>query len=308
MNSEQKTVYLISGFLESGKTQFIQKMLENSTFSTGKNTLVIICEEGETALDPSLFKVGCVHIRYVDEKDFTKEKLDALAAECCAERIICEYNGMWPLERFYAQAPNTWTVFQTFVIADSNTISVYNENIRQLTYDKLSHASVVIFNRLNDETNYMPLHKLVRAASSKAGIAYEHINGKLVHDNIEDLLPYDLNAQIVEIQDDDYAVWYRDLSEDTEKYVGKTVQFTANIARYDKETDIYYVGRQVMVCCAADIQFQYMSCRAMNIVVPSGKWSKITARITRSSEHKIILEAEHICACEGPEHPVAVFS
>ena len=40
-------VYLIVGFLDSGKTQFINGVLEEG-FSQGERTLLISCEEGET--------------------------------------------------------------------------------------------------------------------------------------------------------------------------------------------------------------------------------------------------------------------
>ena len=47
-------VYLFVGFLESGKTKFIQETFEDPNFDSGDKTLLLICEEGEeeyTGLD-----------------------------------------------------------------------------------------------------------------------------------------------------------------------------------------------------------------------------------------------------------------
>ena len=40
-------VYLFVGFLESGKTKFIQETFEDPNFDSGDKTLLLICEEGE---------------------------------------------------------------------------------------------------------------------------------------------------------------------------------------------------------------------------------------------------------------------
>ena len=40
-------VYLFVGFLESGKTKFIQETFEDPNFDSGDKTLLLVCEEGE---------------------------------------------------------------------------------------------------------------------------------------------------------------------------------------------------------------------------------------------------------------------
>ena len=46
-------VYAFTGFLDAGKTKFIQETLEDERFNTGERTLVLICEEGEEEYDLS---------------------------------------------------------------------------------------------------------------------------------------------------------------------------------------------------------------------------------------------------------------
>ena len=40
-------VYLFTGFLDSGKTKFIQETLEDVNFNNGEKILLVVCEEGE---------------------------------------------------------------------------------------------------------------------------------------------------------------------------------------------------------------------------------------------------------------------
>ena len=46
-------VYLFTGFLESGKTKFIQETLEDSRFNAGERTLLLVCEEGVEEYEPT---------------------------------------------------------------------------------------------------------------------------------------------------------------------------------------------------------------------------------------------------------------
>lgn len=42
------------------------------------------------------------------------------------------------------------------------------------------------------------------------------MDGNFDYDEIEDPLPFDIEAPIIEIADVDFAVWYRDLTEEME--------------------------------------------------------------------------------------------
>ena len=44
-------VYLFTGFLDSGKTTFIQEVMEEEEFNEGERTLLLLCEEGEVEYD-----------------------------------------------------------------------------------------------------------------------------------------------------------------------------------------------------------------------------------------------------------------
>ena len=63
-----KPVYVINGFLESGKTEFIMYTLSQPYFQTKGTTLLILCEEGETEYDEDILKRSRTIVEVVDEE------------------------------------------------------------------------------------------------------------------------------------------------------------------------------------------------------------------------------------------------
>ena len=69
MATNETPVYLFTGFLEGGKTHIIQESLSDPSFNTGEKTLILMCEEGEEELDPSMFAGQNCRIEYVENQD-----------------------------------------------------------------------------------------------------------------------------------------------------------------------------------------------------------------------------------------------
>ena len=309
-------VYLFTGFLESGKTKFIQETLEDDRFNSGEKTLLIICEEGEEEYEPSSFSGKNVSIKMVDKKeDLTAEVLSAWQKETRSERVIVEYNGMWTLDAFYNAMPQKWAVYQEMMFADASTFVSYNANMRSLVVDKLKSAEIVIFNRYDSSIDKLPLHKIVRGISRRSAIVYEYKDGSTEEDDIEDPLPFDVNAPVIEIADTDYALWYRDMMEDTGKYNGKTVKFKGIIARDKKLGDSTFVaGRHVMTCCAEDVQYAGLiaECETPCMSLKTGDWIMITATVS-VEKHKAykgvgpVLRVKEYAATTEPAEKVVTF-
>ena len=275
-------VYLFTGFLESGKTKFIQETLEDKRFCNKEKTLLLVCEEGEEEYEPEQFATDTVVIRVLEgQEQLTTENLTKWAQETKADRVVIEYNGMWLLDALYAAMPEGWVVYQEFMFADAGTFLSYNGNMRQLVYDKLKSCELVVFNRFKPDMDKMEFHKVVRAASRRADIAYESTDGKVVYDDIEDPLPFDLNAPVVEVKDEDYARVYRDITEEPKKYAGKTVKFKGQVARLRREKDgMFAPGRFVMTCCEADITFMGLPCRFAGAAgLAARSWVMVTATV-----------------------------
>lgn len=275
-------VYLFTGFLESGKTKFIQETLEDKRFCNKEKTLLLVCEEGEEEYAPEQFATDTVVIRVLEgQEQLTTENLTKWAQETKADRVVIEYNGMWLLDALYAAMPEGWVVYQEFMFADAGTFLSYNGNMRQLVYDKLKSCELVVFNRFKPDMDKMEFHKVVRAASRRADIAYESTDGKVVYDDIEDPLPFDLNAPVIEIGDADFAEWYRDLGETPANYEGKTVRFKCRALKRSKmPANTFIVGRHVMTCCVEDIQFAALVCQWDEAdTVQDDSWMILTAKL-----------------------------
>ncbi len=274
-------VYAFSGFLDAGKTKFIQETLCDERFNAGERTLLLLCEEGEEEYDLSAYPYQHVYLERVDQQAVTTQELDALLKKHRAERVVVELNGMLQIGPFYQKMPESWQIAQEVMFADGSTIESYNANMRSLVVDKLSGCEMVVFNRLKPGTDIMPLHKLARALNRRVGILYEYTDGTTHYDDIEDPLPFDINAPVISINDDDFALWYRDVTEEPEKYDGKTVLFKGQVARLRKERDgMFAPGRFVMTCCVEDIQFMGLPCRYSDAATLKARsWVLVEAKI-----------------------------
>lgn len=308
-------VYLFTGFLEAGKTKFIQETLENPDFDTGENTLVIVCEEGVEEFSKEKFNVRDVSFEFIDdESEIEQKNFEKISKKHKAKRVIIEYNGMWQLDNLYKAFPKNWSVYQEIFTADAKTFTMYNQNMRSLVFDKLTSCELVMFNRVDIMTDKNELHKIVRAVTPRASIAYEYADGHVEDDDIEDPLPFDVDASVVEVGDDDYAVWYRDMMENTAKYVGKILKFKGIVGRDPMLGDKACIfGRHVMTCCADDIQFSGLVCKSKEkIDLKNRDWAVITSKLV-IGEHKVyggegpILIAQEIVNAEKPENEVVTF-
>lgn len=276
-------VYLFTGFLDAGKTKFIQETLEDPRFYDGERTLVIMCEDGEEEFEPSKYPSKDVFFATVDsEQQLTEKYLLSLQKKYRMNRVLIEYNGMWMLNSLYSALPQNWLIYQEMMFADASNIINYNSNMRNLVTDKLYNCEMVIFNRVKKGEDFMPYHKLVRGISRKSNIAYEFTNGDVEYDEIEDPLPFDINADIIEIKDSDYALWYRDLMEETQKYNGKIIHFKGIVAKNEQlPLNTFAVGRHIMICCPEDISFGGLIAKYDEIdILETRDWVWITAKIS----------------------------
>ncbi len=312
----QLPVYLFTGFLEGGKTHMIQESLESEQFNSGDKTLIIQCEEGIDELDPSQFASKNCYLESIeDEDDLNPDTLAALAKKYKADRVIIEYNGMWQLQRLYEALPKSWTVFQEMMFADANTFLAYNQNMRSLMVDKLMSCEMVVLTRTPNAIDKQEIHRIVRGVSRRATISYDYPDGHIEYDDIEDPLPFDMNAPVIEIEDEDFALWYRDLSEEMDNYDGKTVRVKGLVARDNKlGKNAVILGRHIMTCCADDIAYSGLVCTfSAPVAYKTRDWITVTAKV-RLETHKLyggrrgpILYATEVTNAEPPKQEVATF-
>ena len=312
---QQIPVYSFTGFLDSGKTKFIQETLEDPRFNAGERTLLLVFEEGEEEYDFSTYPHQNVHLAILDQQTVTTKQLQDLAKKCKAQRVVVETNGMQLIGDLYTRFPENWALAQEVMFADSTTFMTYNANMRNLVMDKLVGAQMVVFNRLEKGEDTMPLHKIARAANRRIDILYDYTDGTTEFDELEDPLPFDINAPVIELKDEDYALWYRDVTEEPLKYQGKTVRFKAQVAMLRREKNgMFAPGRFVMTCCVDDIQFCGVPCKyAEGGKLEPRSWVMVQATIS-AENHPLyqgelgpVLTAISVEKAEPAQQDVATF-
>ena len=283
---EEVGVYLFTGFLDSGKSTFINDAIHSKELTTGEKTCILVFEEGEVEYDMTGLKN--VDLKILSKEDLTLEKLESIQREFEYERYFVEYNGMWDLGQFFDAMPENWMICQLMCICDCTSILVFNANMRQLVFDKLQYADIIVFNRYKHGEDKMPYHKLVRSISRNNDIIYENEDRRIEQDDIVDPLPFDMNSNPIVIEDKDYAYFYREINEKMDSFKGKTIKFKSIMA-YDASLGptTAVCGRHIMTCCAADTQYCGLVLKHDGTrKFKTGDWYMITA-IVQIVPHKI---------------------
>ena len=275
-------VYLITGFLESGKTQFLDFTIHQSYFQIPDKTLLILCEEGEEEYDEeSLKKMNTVIEIIEDPEDFNADTLQMLNKKHHPGRVLVEYNPLWSVDKFYqTDMPRYWDLAQHIVTVDASTFQIYMNNMKSLFMEMIRNADLVIFNRCQDEHPLANFRRSVKVVNSRAEVVFENEEGE-IDDIFQDEMPYDMNADIIDIEDIDYGIWYVDMMDNLKKYVDKTVRFKGQVLKSRELNAGFFVpGRMAMTCCADDTQFIGYICKnpaAKRLRI--GSWVTVTAKV-----------------------------
>ncbi len=276
-----KPVYMINGFLESGKTEFITFTLSQPYFRTKGKTLIIACEEGENEYEKDLLdKCNAVVELIEEEEEFNTTHLVELEKKHKPERIIIEYNGMWNFKNM--RLPWHWKVEQQITIIDGSTFPVYYNNMRSLLAEMVRKSEMIIFNRCDGIEELNVYKRNIKAINQNADVIFEDANGEI--DTIfEEDLPFDLNAPVIELDNMGYGIWYLDSLDHLERYIGKTIRFKAMVLIPDGFPKGYFVpGRMAMTCCADDMAFLGFACEYEGAgELKQKEWVEVTATITQ---------------------------
>lgn len=313
----EKPVYLITGFLESGKTTFLDGTIRQNYFQIPETTLLILCEEGEEEYDEKeLKKRHRTVVEVIEEpEDFTTESLEYLDRKHHPERILVEFNPFWSVEKFLnMKLPADWTVVQHIVTVDASCFQVYMNNLKSLFVEMVRKADMVIFNRCRKELPLASFRRSVKVVNPAAEIIFENENHE-VEDIFEDSLPYNLEDDIVDIMEEDYGIWYVDMMDNPEDYEGKTVRYKGRVLKSeDLSAEFFVPGRMAMTCCADDTQFLGYVCKSKEAPqLEMGSWVEVTAEIHREyldvyHDEGPVLYAKEIKACEAPADEMVYFN
>ena len=311
-------VYFFTGFMDSGKTTLIQETLfENGFAEDDDRILIIACEDGDVEYDTEKLKTINASVATIDtEAEFNTEHLQEIADQYRPDVVFVEYNGTWGVGEVYEmELPKNWVIVQSLATVDATTFEMYMANMRSMMMEQFFQAEVVIFNRCDDNTPKSKFRGNIKAVNRPAQIVYERADGTI--DDREEELPFDINADVIEISDADYALWFMDCMENPKKYDGKKVHFLGlvyNPKDGKLKRGVIVPGRFAMTCCVEDITFLGMMCKTGMENTPEHRsWIDLTARIKVefATEYKgkgPILSPIEMKPTEKPQDELVYFS
>jgi len=272
-------LFLINGFLEAGKTEFLQFTMGQEYFQTDGKTLLIVCEEGDTEYDEELLEATGTEMVTVDSlEELTPEKLTELELLHNPERVLMEWNGMWNQDEL--KLPKDWTIYQQVTIIDGSTFDLYVKNMKPLLGAMVRGSELIICNRCDGIGDLEGYRRTLLAMNNKAEIVFEDEDGEISQVSEADL-PYDMAAEVIEIPPKAYGIWYIDCMDKPDRYRGKVVEFTGMVLKSPEFPKNYFVpGRMAMTCCEADMTFLGFVCKAKEARhLETRQWVRVRARI-----------------------------
>ena len=305
-------VYLIAGFLDAGKTNFINGILEDG-FARQDRTLLICCEEGEEEYNPkALDNVTVVTVE--DEEDLKCSQLKAWEKQYKPKQVLIEYNGMWQMERLYRDVlPANWVLYQIMTFVQASTFELYAKNMGQLMMEKITNADLLVFNRCTEELKATLRSRNLRMVNRRADIYLEDNAGNSEDYNNDDTCPFDLDQELIDIPDDDFGVWYVDVMDHPDRWAGKMVHMKLIMCHSKKYPGIHCPGRFAMVCCENDVQFLGLIAKGRDLNQYQNRdWIEVTARMAVENHEAYqgkgpVMHVISIGPCEKPAQEVVTF-
>lgn len=314
MEDSRIPLYLVTGFLEAGKTTLLTDTLNMDYFADGQRTVLLRCEDGEAEYDPQFLSQRNVKLVPLEEpSQLNTEFLQEVDRRYQPERVLLEYNGMWPIDILRKlKLPKEWGLFQAIDVIDGSTFETYLSNMQSMVIDMVTEADMVLVNRCTPDMPLAGWKRSIRAVNRMTEIVFEDIKGEELP--VEDILPYSLDADVIVLDDPDYGIWYLDIQEHPERYRDKNIVFKAQAmtgGRLPKGT--FIPGRNAMTCCADDIRFFGFLCkfdRARSL--KKGSWVTIAARIAWEESpvyegEGVVLYAQRVEPAQPPQDSLVYF-
>ena len=175
-------VYIISGFLGSGKTTLIQSLLNRTDVS---KVAVIENDFGEVSFDAAVLKrqgvrleelpSGCICCTLVGN---FKESLRTVLKDGSAELIVIEPSGVAKLSDIKALCESAEFAGKigplvTVTVVDGSMAVMYAENFGEFFVDQLREGQVIVVNRTDDKEDEKELRQLLQRENEKAPILFE---------------------------------------------------------------------------------------------------------------------------------------
>lgn len=318
---KEMMVYVILGFLEAGKTSLVRDLVTDDMFDGNAKTLILACEEGEEEYTKEVLEKGLAACEYIEDEDsFNGRVFEKFLKKHRPDRLIIEYNGMWPVKhipQIYDELEDicfdSEVIFQTLAVVNDETFALYMKNMPSMMVEHFRVSQMVIINRCSLETNKRAIRGSIKAVNPSAQIVYESEDDAFYE--MKEELPFDINADVINIAGDDFGLWYIDMTEHQENYNGKTLKVTGMIQKAPGLPKGFVVfGRLAMTCCADDVQYMGFLCKADSWKEYKNKqYVTVTARMEYKymkeyGEEGPVFYAEQVEAAEKPKDELVYFN
>ena len=305
-------VYICTGFLDSGKTTFVKETLMKQEWIEDGPTLLLLCEEGEEEYSKEYLNENELYLFNIEER----EQLNKTFFQNCERlyhpaQVIIEYNGTWELQEIMNEEfPSNWEIQGVYSTVSGETLDMYLKNMRNMLMNQLIESELIVVNRCGEGTDRAAFRRALKIQNPQAQLIFEDVNGNIIPQT-EDDLPFDVKADKIKIDDMDYGIWYVDAYEHPERYIHKEITFLAQTFRPKGMPERFFIpGRQIMACCAEDIQFYGYPCKIEEgVKFEQRGWARITARfevesVRRFAPEQPVLYLTEIKKADRPEEVV----
>ncbi|MCI8667848.1 MAG: hypothetical protein HFG82_14505 [Dorea sp.] len=274
-------VFICTGFLDSGKTTLVKDTLMEQEWIAPGVTLLILCEEGEVGYSKEYLKEREMVLLKIDEFD----QLNPTFFKNCEKnyhpaQVVIEYNGMWKLEALLSiKYPKSWELQGVYSTVNGLTLDMYLKNMRNMLIEQLTESELIVVNRCPKEVDRSGFRRALKVQNPMAQLIFEGTDGRIIQPSKEDL-PYDVKGDRIQIESEDFGIWYVDAYDHPKLYLHKEVEFVAQAFRpKGMEDNMFVPVRKIMTCCAEDLKFYGYPCKSEQpIVFKKGEWVRVLAR------------------------------
>lgn len=292
---------LVCGFLDAGKTTYIEDCIRNDFFHKYGTTLILCFEQGEAEYDRELLFEKKTSVAYYDGKEdigaFCTRSIEAYHPD----RIYVEMNAM--MQDLREQLPQDMQIVSAVTWIDWATLGLYFANFRQMISTMVRDSLQVTFRGCPSNELLMPYSQAFRLMNQKASYLRQDPMG--YHEKAFDLfLPFSLDGPEILITTESFLPLWLDAFDHPEHYDGKMLKFQAPLELRHNTGSGYSAGRVVMICCMADLQFMSFPLEDTETVTGEG-WITFAARAEVVSgdygQRSLRLHPENVCYVPAPK-------
>ena len=141
-------IEIVTGFLSSGKTTFINSLI-NKTLIKNEKIVILLCEQGSTSVDITLEKKENINVKYIKvNEEITEEMLFDIYKYEKPDRLIIEFNGTKDLKELATVINNRiikkiYRVNTIYNLIDCSTFNIFLSNMGSILISPIKYSNIV---------------------------------------------------------------------------------------------------------------------------------------------------------------------